>query len=269
MVNDKFRLEAGEIHGITKGAQFEIYCAHNNDRVLLGSLEADEMAGFYTSLGFNGDSAGFTIPKDSSAYGLQIHAGDSATVTFAFQGDADFLSAIREHFLSEKDKAQSPRTKIRIVEMSKHADVVMISTDLGGVVLASTIDGIYLESGLNCLPYTLPRDVDTVWSTIRLSVEFFWDLRRVDSRIQNQRPRFHIEAHRLTEGSLGGQGSSIPVNGSANLIDDGAIRIFVEDDAVHKNALGFTISNPSIRSFYVWLFAFNMVDLAIGAPFMP
>ena len=268
MVNDNFRLEAGEIHGITIGAQFNICCADNNDRrLLLGSLEADKVAGFSTSLGFNHDAEEFTIPKDSAAYGLQIHAGDDATVTFAFQVDADLLVAISKHFQSEKDRAQSPRTTIRIVEMSGDPDVVMVSTGLGRVVLG-TMDDICLESGLDRLPYTLSRDVDTVLSTIRLSGEFFWDLRRVNSRIQNQRPRFHIEAHRLTESGLNGQGPSIPVYGSANLIDDGAIRIFVEDDAVHKNALGFTIRNPSsIRSFYVWLFAFNMLDLAIGATF--
>ena len=270
LVNNNFRLEAGEIHGITTGAQFNIYCADNNDRrVLLGSLEADEVAGFSTSLGFNYDAEDFTISKDSAAYGLQIHAGDDATVAVALQVDADLLVAISKPFQSEKDQAQSPRTMIRIVEMSGDPDVVVISTDLGRVVLG-TMDDICLESGLDRLPYTLSRDVDTVLSTIRLSGEFFWDLRRVNSRIQNQRPRFHIEAHRLTESGLDGQIPSMPVHGRANLIDDDAIRIFVEHDAVHKNALGFTIRNPfSTYSFYVWLFAFNMLDLAIGTPFMP
>ena len=263
--NNDLRLEAGEIHGITTGAQFNIYCADNNDRrVLLGSLRADRVAGFSTSLGFKYGTVEFTIPKDSAAYGHQIHAGEDATVSFAFQGDADLLRAIWKHFQSEKDQAQSPRMKIRIVEMSGDPDVVVMSTDLGGVVLG-TMDGICLENGLNRLPYTLPQDVDTVWSTIRLFGEFFWDFRRVNSN-PNQHPEFLIEAHWLTDSSgLSGQGSSIPVHGSANLIDDGAIRI----DAGHKNALGFTIRNPTKLSFYVWLFAFNMLDLAIGAPFMP
>jgi len=225
LVNNNFHLEAGEIHGITKGAQFNIYCAGDNDRILLSSLEADKVAGFSTSLGFNYDTVEFTIPGDSAAYGLQIHTGDDATVTVAIL-DADLLVAISEHLQSEEDQAQPPRTIIRIVEMSGDPDVFVISTDLGRVVLG-IMDGICLESGLNRLPYTLSRDVDTVWSTIRLYGEFFWDLRRVNSRIpnSNQRPRFPIEAHQLTESGLSGQGSSMPVHGSANLIDDGAIRI--------------------------------------------
>ena len=265
LVNNKFRLEAGEIHGITTGAQFDIYCADDNDRrVLLRSLKTDDVAVFSTSLGFNHDAEEFTIPKDSAAYGLQIHAGDDATVTLAFlmpevggmKAEADLLVDISKHLQSEKDQAQFPRARFRIVEMSGHPDVV-ISTDLGPVVRLGTMDDVCLKSGLDRLPYTLSGDVDTVLSTIRSSGEFFWDLRRVNSRIQeDQRPGFHIEAHWLTESSLNGQ--------APNLIDDGAIRI----DAGHKNALRFTIRNPFVRSFHVWLFAFNMLDLAIGAPLM-
>lgn len=261
-LGNNFRLEAGEIHGITKGARFDIYC-DNDRRVLLGSLEAVEVAGFSTSLGFSHHTVEFTIPEDLAAYGLQIRAGgDSAAVTkFAFEVDADFQSAIFEHVQNEKDHAQPVRTMIQFVETSANADVVVRSAEAGQLAIG-TMDGICLESGLDRLPYTLPRDVDAVSSTMKLSGEFFWDLRRVNSRIRSQRPMFDIEAYRLTESDPSAQGSSIPVHGSGN-----AIEIFLEGD---KNALGFTITNLyGGHSFYVWLFAFNMLDFAIDIVYKP
>lgn len=112
--------------------------------------------------------------------------------------------------------------------------------------------------------HTLGRDDGKgVYLALKHSADFFWDLRR--SKNFFDRFRFDVEAHLLTESETVDSDSSILVRTGPNLNVGGTVRVYVEDVVGRKNALGFTIRNPSPLGLYVWLFAFNMLDLTISA----
>ena len=250
--NDSFSLEAGEVHGVTNNAHFEVYSAPNTTSTPLCSLIANKVQAFSSTLSIHNDGTheidnteASTVP--AGAWALQVHPGEEASVYINISSEE-----LEKRIESETDLLHGI---IRLAKNEEEAELVL-SAGENNEVGFMTKDKICSRYGLETLPYSSPN-IDSIRSVLRHATHFFWHLRRMP-QTNSQHSTVAVKASRLIKSDSDGRSTLVPTG--HNLIRDDVI--LIKD--VEKR-IGFSIKNNSFSALHVWAFGFNMSDLSIGA----
>jgi len=255
-----FTIEVGEAQGIANDACFDIYNVADENTPLLCRMVAYEVGAFNSTLvRIVGADHAACSTIHSGAWALQIDAGQDVDVCIAVP-DEDLSLAISERI--KRKAGQHGKAAIRLVEKPEISELTVMTE--GEEVMFNITDEPSCNLGLRRIPYSLPRDVDSIYTVLQHAADFFWHLRR-SSQSHEITQGVVVEAHQLAFSVPGEDGTSTLVPTGANLNQDGIIEMSIEDGVETK--LGFTITNTLRVPLYVWVFNFNMSDLRIGVSF--
>ena len=247
-----FSLEAGEVHGVTNNAHFNVYSDPNATSTPIYSAIVNKVETFFSTLGIYKDGihekGGPAFP--AAAWALQLHPGEGASVYI------DISVEVLFHAIKERIEGETNRT-IRLTRNEGDAELVVMDAGKKDKVVFKTTDKICSRYDLETLPYYLRLDNDLVCSILRHAAHFFWHLRRMPQT--HSRQSAVVKAWTLSISNSDSDGRSTLVPTGHNLIRDGVI--LMKD--IEKR-IGFSIKNNSSSALHVWAFGFNMSDLSIG-----
>lgn len=268
---EAFGMEAGEAHGISKGAEFAIY--ENYDSYIndhpLGTLIATEVGPFASILRLPEDHPEFDLRQNGIALqtraglevDLRIHVEENERISF-------FLKALAE----EMQKPNRIR-KISLVEESQATFDFILEQDS---VRIRILDPRTRQLGLTHIEYLVDLSNRALISVLEAAAHFNWHLNRTNRA--NVRgalsEKVHIELVELKSDRFGFSMDVFrpkddpPKNLIKNNIIDLPIESISDDFVETKSVYGFNIRNNSKVPLYVSLFYFNASDLSITPYFL-
>ncbi|KZV82915.1 hypothetical protein EXIGLDRAFT_754684 [Exidia glandulosa HHB12029] len=265
-----FNLEAGEIHGFTVGAQFDVYTSTDRNARPVSRLRATATDAISAKLTWVSGSPAQSIPQP--AWAVQAKAGEFATFAVAVAAELrDALkSLIEEDDMTWDTTRAPPRRAIRLVRRSiphelevkiKDGHAVFIIKDkvcTAAAAAASTGKKFQLAE-------TVPiSDMDTVYAVIQSAAAFFFYLRlsNTDDNIAVHLTMFQVRQQ------FDKKARAFRYSPCGDGLDDERGMISLAPGP--SNSLyGFNLTSGSSCDLYVWLFMFDMRTLKVDIMYNP
>ncbi|KAJ6535024.1 caspase domain-containing protein [Mycena capillaripes] len=268
-------IQAGEAHGIMKGAQFNVFADDdlNPDRsinLVVTKTQAFESIAQYATR--NSDLLPM-IPGLKGFWALQKSAGEREAIRVRIPLVDCFIGLL--HHLAVKMQEAKPDTmQILLVEENEPANLVLhVAGETAGqtrmMVSFEPSDSTCQSHGLERMPYMVPLEVTPLYSILAHAAHFYWHLNR-SSRRSGLAQYVTVQCTQLGEDpakppAYPDKPVFIPLGN--DLIEDGEMNL--ELDGRPSVEYGFTITNNSPDPLYVGLFYFDMSDLSISPLYVP
>ncbi|KAG6914881.1 hypothetical protein DXG01_014760 [Tephrocybe rancida] len=257
---NEYILQAGEAHGVTKGAKFAIY----PDRAItpaLGSVVTFDTTPFSCRCSVVGDTS-FALSQN--AYAIQTRVGERPDIRLFIEPNDAFLDLFRR--LGEemqRSHADPSKRSFYLVDDAHEQPDIIIRTH-GGLVQFEVKDLISRQYGFTHMPFNniRPNESGHILSILRSAADFYRHLHQ-SNKDSSLTQKVHVECLKLEpSGELTDDLLEIfvPKQNTKNLIIGGTIFIDVDDSAVY----GYRISNASETPLFVALFYFDISDLSVG-----
>ncbi|KAG6906651.1 hypothetical protein DXG01_012737 [Tephrocybe rancida] len=258
-------LQAGNAHGVTKGAMFTVY----RDKMITAPLGTATVldAGPFTSSCLATGSISW--PRQP-AYAVQTCVGAEHDLRLSIEPNGAFRSLIdriREEMLS-KTRQQS----FRIVNVERGHPEIVLRTE-GDLVQFEIKDSTCCNHGLTHMPFYDVRadDTDSLFSILCGAADFYWYLRQ-SKKNKSLTRKVQVEclelgrSGRLTDDL---EDMFIPQGGGKNLINHNKVIVTIDRDTNNLQSYGFKINNKSTDPLYAALFYFDASDLSIVPYYLP
>ncbi|KAG6829593.1 hypothetical protein H0H87_010742 [Tephrocybe sp. NHM501043] len=259
-------LHAGEAHGITNGAVFDIFSDEHLTSVI-GSVVAVDIASFTTRCSF---TKGSLFSLSQSAHAVQTGVGKRQDIRLFIEWNEAFLDLF-ERLGQEIDHDNTDPSKRSFHLLDKDGDQPdLVLRARNGRVEFEIRNIICSQHGLTRMPFIDVRANETehLFSILRSAADFYWYLRHSnkDASLTN---KVKVECFHLTPtGNLSDDLEEIylPDPDGRNLNIDGTIFI---DTSKNDAAYGYKITNTCNIPLYAALFYFDISDLSIVACYLP
>ncbi|KAI0028619.1 caspase domain-containing protein, partial [Vararia minispora EC-137] len=251
-------LMAGEAHGVSEGATFDLYdMLDGGAEPFAKGLVANRPRMRTTKLRLAGDTGHISLGPQAWAWQTSLGKRDPLEeVCIAVPDNEDMLKELTAKMDEERTDARS----IWLVSKDKPHELAISESEDGKVAKFSITDKISNDNGLIALP--LPVEISFEADKLRHVMEaaryFFYHLRRSNKRMPRV-THLKLEAWELAE-SKTLKGTFEPTGPDLNA--GGLMSVLV--DETPKKKYGFKLVNLLNMPWYVWIFAFNMSDLSIG-----
>ncbi|KIM28590.1 hypothetical protein M408DRAFT_137083 [Serendipita vermifera MAFF 305830] len=264
----EYILEAGSVHGVTKGSTFDIY--PNRDSVVnktpLTRLTASEAPNPFSTV-LSGDGSKIGI----EAFALQTGAGAEEDLFIHVALDSKLESVFRALAAEIKENKTGQR-QIRIVEEDQIATAHLDVASENGKIIFNILDSHVTIHGLDRMPFQLDCTVDDIRLVIRAAAHYYWHLHRT-RETKFLRNVVKIEFMRLKDNDEEVDDEAQDDEGrdygcspdGPELIQEGVVDIVVDDDAIYGMKLKNTFGEP----LYASVFYFDNSDLSIMSYFQP
>ncbi|KAF9263736.1 hypothetical protein L218DRAFT_901384 [Marasmius fiardii PR-910] len=263
--SDCFILEAGEAHGISKEAEFNVYSDRKLTQ-LLGTVKADAPNPFHTRCIVDGSPFSLVEP----AFALQTHVGEGQDIRLFVEANDAFLDL----FVSlgkQMQRTDGNKRSFRLVNsVDENPDLAISAKD--GFVRFHIMEQVCRDKGLTEMPFyrTPVHKTDDLLTILRSAADFYWNLhytnRNPKGPILTQ--KVSLECFKLVySGQYTDDFEEIlaPAQDAQNLNVDGMITIDVDEDVPY----GYKIKNDSNVPLYAALFYFDFSDLSIASYYQP
>jgi hypothetical protein len=270
-------LQAGQVHGISRGARFAIYGSEQaNTSSLLGYMTAEHPEPLKTILHHEsrrGEAEPFKIPSITRA--LQISRSPEMkqlSILVVSEDDKSLCARVIDKMKVEAEHGEL--YQLDLVSDPRIGHELTLIRESGEHIFEIT-DKISNYEGLKRLPYSYPiNKVESYLNRVFAgAAEFYHHLRRTNTRIPDSSSCVTIKAHVLEEDAAGVfslQTTMIPKDESEDLNNCGVMYPVVsesiddDDDRDFFTYYGFNIVNNAEFPIYVWVFAFEMNKFIIG-----
>lgn len=262
-----YQLDVGAASGITIGARFNVYTDRHLDSQPLGVLIVTSTRAFTSEATtevadtVEGLST-FTLPNSGTVYALQTRAGIKPALRVHIPDDPHvrhvLLRLLKEMNESEK-RANRP---IILVERDTSPPPDLALVIKGDEVAFETYNATCRLRGLSHLCEQVPCDSGIVFSVISNAAEFAYCLdRSAPTTTLTGTGCVRLECFELEQTTVvvDDEYVMLPTDPEKNLIDNGSINVFVEDDKIY----GFKIVNDTDLPLWIALMYFDMSDLSI------
>ncbi|KAG6816336.1 hypothetical protein H0H87_006885 [Tephrocybe sp. NHM501043] len=252
---NQYTLQAGEAHGVAKGALFDVY----SDRLAtcaLGSVVTIQTNPVTSQCSVYSDTL---LALSQPSYAIQSCVGEGPNVRLFIEPNDE----LRDLFtlLGEHDTTSHERS-FHLVNDWGQPDLV-IRTDKGQAQIEIK-DPICCQYGLRKMPFDDVRAADShfLFSILRSAAHFYWYLHYPNDGCPLAQ-KVHIECLEVEpSGGLTDNLEQIflPIQNSQNLLSGNIIFIDVDNYAA---IYGYAIHNTSETPLYAALFYFDISDLSI------
>ncbi|KAK0187313.1 caspase domain-containing protein [Armillaria mellea] len=259
----QYILEAGEAHGITKGAELVVFA----DRTMtseIGTVVASTTTAFTTTCNFfprnNADETPFPLP--TPGFASQTRVGEGQDVSLLIESDESLTV-----FKQISDEMQAGMRGFRLVNSRNDEPDLVIAVD-GDVMHFEIMDKLCRQNGLTCMPFEAKiDDADAIRLVLQRSADFYWHLHRSSKR-NPLAGKVTFECMKLKETGEYTDGLLevlMPDPNGHNLNVGGKIMVDVDEGAIY----GFQITNTTTVPLYVSMFYFDVSDLSITSYYEP
>ncbi|KAF8961631.1 caspase domain-containing protein [Flammula alnicola] len=262
LVEGRFVLDAGSIHGITKGAEFAVHPSTELAfKTPLGTLIVETLGPFSATLQPLLGSHGFNITP--SAIAVQTKAGEREDIRFYFPLDNSFLPCY-EALISVMQSKKANFQNIVLVDRPEDAHLEVAMENGKAIFLIK--DERVTQYGLTRLFHSVDPVVEEIVPVLKAAAHYYWKLNR-SSNNPDITHNVQVEVYKLQESLSNfdqfGHPEMTPVG--PNLCRNNVLDFVVEEDAPY----GVKLTNNSPRDFYPNLFYFDNSDLSIGPYYQP
>ncbi len=251
-------MEAGDAHGITKGAELVVFA----DRTMtseIGIVVASSITAFTTTCDFsprgNANETPFPLPTPGFASRTRGQG-----VSLLIEPDERLLGVFKQM----ADEMQAGKRGFRLVNGHDDEPDLVVAAD-GDVVHFEIMDKLCRQHGLTRMPFEVKiDDADAIRRILQSSADFYWHLHR-SSKGSPLAGKVNLECMKLKE--TGGYTDDLeevlkPDPNGNNLNIGGVIMVDVVEAAIY----GFKITNTTSVPLYVSMFYFDVSDLSISTP---
>ena len=251
----RYVIDAGEVAGITVGAEFEVYQDQNFASVnLLGTVIVRELSAFSTTL--YAKESRIALERDGVA--LKSRTGKSERVR---------IHVVNGSLKKLVNKIDPNWRIIQLVERDQ-ADFGMALEK--GKVVFNIFDSGVTQEGLTRMPYILEPTVEAISPVIRAAAHFYWHLRRTpqtDRGLLAKKVNLKIEVTELKLEKVEYDDEFKPVGIYISGDSKGAGKDFRFDLQTGK-IYGWKIINNSKTPLYPALFYFDHSDWSISEDYL-
>ncbi|KZV93491.1 hypothetical protein EXIGLDRAFT_43125 [Exidia glandulosa HHB12029] len=257
--NKTITLGGGQVHGITEGAEFDVFATRDFNAQPLCRVIATVTHACSAELAPVPGSVEEDIPQP--AWALQATVGKRADLVVALSPARAFLHVLK--IAAEMDQRPNKRT-IRFVEPDvTHELELQISDDRVVFIVA---DKLSTDAGLSQLPDTVSvNDAPAIYAVIEAAADFFFHLRRSNPAAPLAQ-KVILEAFELQDRYDAKQGAFSVTPSSTNLIEGGLIQLEITEE---EPMYGFKLVSGWSRDLYVWVFMFDVSDLGVETLYKP
>ncbi|KAK1215771.1 hypothetical protein PQX77_021609 [Marasmius sp. AFHP31] len=277
-----FVVEAGEAHGVTKGAEFTVY---SNQRMkpehLVGRVRTVQITPFNTGCS-SLDGSYLEIPKP--AYAILTRLGEQQDLRLYVEQREEFLpllKRIKEEM--ERSNEDSYKRSFSLPNSPEEGCDLALSLKDDGYVQFDIKDPTCLRYGVRTMPFNniSPNDPDYLLIILQSAADFYWNLHHSNKegklakgKVVSLKPGepekniIELECLKLVpSGDLTPDLDDVytPEQGGQNLNVQGTIDIDVVEDAKY----GFRIKNNSNVPLFAALFSFVINDCSVVSYYMP
>ena len=254
---EKYVLGAGAAHGITDGAEFDVY----KDREWpirsspMGTLIAGETGAFTTTMVLPSNTTPFSLVEP--AFALQTKAGTEEDLRLHISLDEKFTSIFEE--LGREMQRTGPDHR-RILLVEKDRAELSITLERNHVVF-DILNPLVTQFGLTRMPFRVCPNVDDIYPVIRASAHYHWHLRRTNMKKNLQR-QVRIEFTKVIqlEEEYDGDFNPVVKPDGPNLNVGGVVRLVADPNYMY----GIKLVNDTPLALYPSLFFFDNSDLSIS-----
>lgn len=256
-----YELEAGEIHGITAGAKFNIYATKDPDSKCLGVMVAaatDKPSAVTTVLRLDDGSS--PIPSEpSTKYALQVLVGEQQDLRVFIEPDTRLLDVFVLLNANMKKSQEQGKRGFKPAEQDETPDLRVVMK--GDKVEFGITDSVCVSRGMTTTGWPVDCDASAIFPVLTSAADFYFHLRRTSSQKVLSK-MVDLECYELeeTDDFTEDLDPLLAATGES-LVKQGVI-----DVEIGKNPLtyGYKIVNRSNLPLYAALFYFSMGDLSIG-----
>ncbi|SJL15636.1 uncharacterized protein ARMOST_19140 [Armillaria ostoyae] len=259
----QYILEAGEAHGITKGAELVVFA----DRTMtseIGTVVASSITAFTTTCDFspriNANETPFPLP--TPGFVSQTQVGEGQGVSLLIEPDERLLGVFKQ-----ADEMQAGKRGFRLVNSRDDEPDLVVAAD-GDVVHFKIMDKLCRQHGLTRMPFEVKiDDADAIYRILQSSADFYWHLHRSNKR-SPLAGKVTLECMKLKEtGEYTNDLKEVltPDPNGDNLNIGDVIMVDVDEVAIY----GFKITNTTSVPLYVSMFYFDVSDLSISSYYQP
>ncbi|KAF5344791.1 hypothetical protein D9758_014428 [Tetrapyrgos nigripes] len=284
-----FVLQAGEAHGITAGAEFDIY-SDMDMTSLIGRVVVSEPPSCFNALcsiksEADSNSAllqGSDCPVES-AYALQMRAGEIKSLRVLIPLVEDFIYVFRR---IASDMQNGDNVILLVDSEDEQPDLIVSSRPSSqspsSVARFEIMSPLCRQHGLTRMPFDIPLDeadsAKKIHHILRSAAHFYHHLNcsaNSKSRRIIEGTNIEVECFQLQESEdLSDFGDIlVPDPEGKNLNIGGVITIDIDgaqnEDAEELPAYGYKITNNTGLNLYASLFYFDFSDLSIEPYFLP
>ncbi|KAK0440553.1 caspase domain-containing protein [Armillaria borealis] len=262
----QYILDAGEAHGITKGAELAVFADRTmTSETHIGTVVVSSITAFTTTCDFsprnNANETPFPLP--TPGFVSQTQVGEGQGVSLLIEPDEGLLGVFKQM----ADEMQAGKRGFRWVNSRDDEPDLVVAAD-GDVVHFEIMDKICRQHGLTRMPFEVKiDDADAIHRILRSSSDFYWHLHRSNER-NPLTGKVTLECMKLKEtGEYTNDLRKVlkPDCNGENLNVGGVIMVDVDEDAIY----GFKFTNTTSVPLYVSVFYFDVSDLSISSYYQP
>lgn len=266
-----YKLEAGNMLGVTADAKFRLYAEKDLNSQCLGvaSVKSPEDIGAQSTI---------LLPELAST---ELPSGRAYAVWTWLDKDHDFRvcisgpSKLSEEFGRVEQYRENHRTHgkrgIALVTTVQLPEILATMQDDDAPIVFATTDKFCVVNGFGTMPMTIPCDFDSIIPVISRAADFYWHLRRTSSDATLS-AAVKLKCYELKETSeydqesleliLAADGNNLVTDRTADDGVDGTIEVSITEEELRY---GFEIESTTGVPLYAALFYFDMSDLSISA----
>ncbi|KAG6906654.1 hypothetical protein DXG01_012740 [Tephrocybe rancida] len=262
---NEYTLQAGEAHGVTKGAVFTVY-RHKTMANPLGSVVVLHTAQFTSRCSV----LGHISYRHQPTYAFQTRAGARQDLRLYIEPNGVFCNLLKR--IGEEMQSKTSKQSFRIVDNKQdHPDLVLRPE--GGLVQFEITDPVCCQYGLTHMPFNdvWTDDNDHLFAILCGAADFYWYLRH-SNKEGSLTEKVHVECLELEHSGLltdDLEDIFAPKRDGLNLVVDNTVFITIDDDDDDLQLYGFKITNRSNDPLYAALFYFDASDLSIVPYYLP
>ncbi|KZP15819.1 hypothetical protein FIBSPDRAFT_912396 [Athelia psychrophila] len=260
---DEYKLDAGAAHGISVGAEFNVYA--NEKDVLtaspLGSLvvgDAAAVKAFDTAMTLPSGCSSFAVDKPAVALQTKLGAKEDFALHVPLHED---LIPVFETLSKEMQTPGPDTARIKLVEDRDQAMLEIVMDE--GKLYFNILDKRITVHGVNRIHFPFDPELDSIRPVLRAAAHYYWHLNRASNTDQHFQERITVEFFELyeSETELDDAGDSIlrPDTNPENLYTGSTIKFTVKPNAPY----GMRITNNTAWDLYPGVFYFDSSDLSI------
>ncbi|KAF5342908.1 hypothetical protein D9758_015402 [Tetrapyrgos nigripes] len=281
-----FVLQAGEAHGITAGAEFDIY-SDRDMTSFIGSVRVSEPPSCFKALctiKYEADSNSALLqgPDSSeSVYALQTRVGERKSLRVLIPLAEDFIDVFQ---LIASDMQNGDNAILLVDNEDEQPDLIISSHPSPQSLPIAHFEIMYplcRQYGLTRMPFDIPLDsadsAERIHRTLRSAAHFYHHLNcTANSKSKRivEGKNIEMECFQLKESEdwSGFEDILVPDPEGKNLNIGGVITIDIDgaqNDEEELPAYGYKIMNNTRLDLYASLFYFDFSDLSIEPYFLP
>ncbi|KAI0030409.1 hypothetical protein K488DRAFT_54322, partial [Vararia minispora EC-137] len=259
-INSVITLHGGEAQGIMSRARLAVFTSPQAIESI-GELIVEKVQACTSILRKDDD---LVLPR--TAWAAVVKAGNGVDFPVAIPAEDSFIPLLLRLAQDMEEQRPEKRNIQAIEERLPHE--LALSNDNGEAVF-TLMDPLCVQTGLTRLSETVSlSETDDIYSVLSSATDFFFHLRR-SNRSNLLAKHIGLEAFRVERQQLtftcSNETMFMPVG--HNLCPcpgEVAMRVPVIDD--DDTAYGFKLTNTTDRNLYVWVFMFDMSNLAVPKP---